>query len=100
MSEPKKPDQASPSEADECLDACPGDAAEEGIERTDAASDQTGWQRTDSPPRPVDEEFPGRRPRISLSDRDRDEFLALLDSDEGPNEALRQAAEAFKRTFG
>lgn len=32
----------------------------------------------------------------TLSDRDRDVFLALLDSDAGPNEALRQAAEDYK----
>lgn len=33
----------------------------------------------------------------TLSDRDRDLFLALLDSDAGPNEALRKAAEDYKR---
>ena len=33
----------------------------------------------------------------TLTDRDRDVFLALLDSDAGPNEALRQAAEDYKR---
>lgn len=33
----------------------------------------------------------------TLSDRDRDIFLALLDSDTGPNAALRQAAEDYKR---
>lgn len=33
----------------------------------------------------------------TLSDRDRDLFLALLDSDVGPNEALRKAAEDYKR---
>ena len=32
----------------------------------------------------------------TLSDRDRDVFLALLDSDAGPNEALRKAAEDYK----
>ena len=31
-----------------------------------------------------------------LTDRDRDAFIALLDSDEGPNEALRKAAEDYK----
>jgi hypothetical protein len=38
MSEPRKPTQASTSEADECLDACPDDEAGENIERTDIAS--------------------------------------------------------------
>ena len=33
----------------------------------------------------------------TLTDRDRDLFLALLDSDAGPNEALREAAEDYKR---
>jgi len=33
----------------------------------------------------------------TLSDRDRDLFLALLDADEEPNEALRGAVEAHKR---
>jgi uncharacterized protein (DUF1778 family) len=32
-----------------------------------------------------------------LSDRDRDLFLALLDADDEPNEALREAAETYKR---
>lgn len=31
-----------------------------------------------------------------LTDRDRDLFLALLDSDAGPNDALRTAAEDYK----
>ena len=33
----------------------------------------------------------------TLTDRDRDLFLTLLDSDAGPNEALRKAAEDYKR---
>lgn len=33
----------------------------------------------------------------TLSDRDRDLFLALLDSDEGPNDALKGAFEAHQR---
>ncbi len=53
-----------------------------------------------TPPSQEDEEFSGRRQDICLSDRDRDQFLALLDSDEEPNEALRQAACRFKRTHG
>jgi len=34
-----------------------------------------------------------------LSDRDRDIFLALLDSDSEPNEALVRAAEEYKSRF-
>ena len=33
---------------------------------------------------------------IRLSNRDRDLFLSLLDSDAQPNEALRLAAEKYK----
>jgi uncharacterized protein (DUF1778 family) len=33
----------------------------------------------------------------TLSDRDRDLFLALLDSDQEPNEALKKAAKDYKR---
>lgn len=33
----------------------------------------------------------------TLSDRDRDLFLALLDSDQQPNEALKKAAREYKR---
>lgn len=33
----------------------------------------------------------------TLSERDRDLFLALLDSEAGPNEALRKAAEDYQR---
>lgn len=37
---------------------------------------------------------------IQLSNRDRNQFLALLDSHEKPNAALVQAARKFKRSFG
>ena len=33
----------------------------------------------------------------TLSDRDRDVFLALLDSDQEPNEALKSAARDYRR---
>ena len=33
--------------------------------------------------------------RLSLSNRDRDAFLAALHSDQGPNQALSQAAERY-----
>lgn len=35
-----------------------------------------------------------------LSDRDRDIFLAMLDSDAGPNDALRRAAKHYKARYG
>jgi len=38
-------------------------------------------------------------PAAPLSDEDCDIFLALLESDEEPDEALRAAAEEFKRAF-
>lgn len=97
MSEPGKPSQASRLEADERLDFCHGDKARKRIECTDAVSGQTAEQGPASLSPQGDEETINRRPGIHLSDRDRDFFLALLDSDEGPNEALRQAAERFKR---
>ena len=37
---------------------------------------------------------------IQLSNRDRNQFLALLDSHEKPNAALVKAARKFKRSFG
>ena len=46
------------------------------------------------PVRPVVE-----HPAPPLSDADREIFLAMLDSDEEPNDALRAAAEKFKRAF-
>lgn len=38
-----------------------------------------------------------QRKKRYLSNRDRDAFLALLDSDEEPNEALEKAAKEYKR---
>lgn len=38
--------------------------------------------------------------RITLNNADRDRFLQKLDSDEGPNEALVQAAQDFKQRYG
>jgi uncharacterized protein (DUF1778 family) len=44
----------------------------------------------------AEEELRFREERSApLSNRDRDRFLALLDSPPGPNEALRQAATAY-----
>ena len=35
-----------------------------------------------------------------LSDRDRDIFLAMLDSQDKPNETLRRAAKRYKKHYG
>lgn len=43
------------------------------------------------------EDVLGRHHITTLSDRDRDLFLAMLDADDVPNEALRSAAETHKR---
>ncbi len=46
------------------------------------------------------EYFKDERPiERTLSDRDRDIFLAMLNSDNEPNEALRKAAEAHRETI-
>jgi len=37
---------------------------------------------------------------IRLSNRDRNQFLALLDTQDKPNPALARAARKFKRSFG
>jgi uncharacterized protein (DUF1778 family) len=36
----------------------------------------------------------------TLSDRDRDQFLKMLDSSKGPNEALKRAAKRYRRSYG
>ena len=54
--------------------------------------------KTRSKPKPAARPFV-EHPAAPLSNVDRDIFLALLDSDEEPNEALRAAAEEFKRQF-
>ncbi len=47
---------------------------------------------------PEDElQFPEELPTTPLTDRDRDVFLALLDNPPPANEALRQAAEAYRQ---
>ncbi len=37
-----------------------------------------------------------QRESVVLSDRDRDRFLSLLSSDQGPNEAMKRAARRYK----
>lgn len=46
--------------------------------------------------RSADEVLERHRVRM-LSDHDRDRFLALLDEDHEPNDALRTAAEAYRQ---
>jgi hypothetical protein len=41
-----------------------------------------------------------RHQNFRLSDRDRDVFLALIESEENPNTALKRAAEEYKTRFG
>lgn len=37
---------------------------------------------------------------ITLNNADRDDFVQALNSEEGPNDALIQAAENFKKKYG
>ena len=37
---------------------------------------------------------------VTLSNRDFDAFLQAIESEEGPNEALTQAAERYRQRFG
>ena len=69
------------------------------IEQAAALSGQTIKQFAVSTLLQSAEEVLERRRTIHLSNRDRDLFLALLDADEEPNQALREAAERFKRDF-
>ncbi|MBY0246785.1 MAG: DUF1778 domain-containing protein [Nitrospiraceae bacterium] len=41
-----------------------------------------------------------RHRHIQLSDRDRDQFLALLDASDEPNATLTEAARKYKRIVG
>ena len=45
------------------------------------------------------EEALERQQRIRLTNRDRDLFLSALESDVKPNQALRKAADRFKRVY-
>jgi uncharacterized protein (DUF1778 family) len=84
---------------DDRLDFRLNSEAKHVIEQAAALSGQTVKQFAVSTLVQSAEEVLERRRTIRLSNRDRDLFLALLDSDEGPNEALREAAERFKRDF-
>jgi uncharacterized protein (DUF1778 family) len=69
------------------------------IEEAAAVSGQTVKQFAVSRLLQSAEEVLERHRNIHLSARDRDLFLELLDSDAQPNEALREAAERFKREY-
>jgi uncharacterized protein (DUF1778 family) len=84
---------------DDRLDFRLDSEAKRVIEQAAALSGQTVKQFAVSTLVQSAEEVLERRRTIHLSNRDRDLFLALLDADEGPNQALREAAERFKRDF-
>jgi uncharacterized protein (DUF1778 family) len=69
-------------------------------EKIEQAATLSGLTLTDfaihSLVRSADEVLERHRVRM-LSDRDRDRFLALLDGDHEPNDALRTAAEAYRQ---
>lgn len=67
------------------------------IEQAAAASGQTVKQFAVSTLVQSAKDVLERHRTIHLSNRDRDLFLSLLDSDEQPNNALKDAAERFKR---
>jgi hypothetical protein len=81
MSKPKKPPQASRSEADEQLDLRPCDGKGGSVRPTEGVSCQTAGQHNTTPPPQEDEDVLSWQQIIYLSDRDYDLFLAALDSD-------------------
>jgi uncharacterized protein (DUF1778 family) len=84
---------------DDRLDFRLNSEAKRTIEQAAAVSGQTMKQFAVSTLVQSAEEVLERHRTIHLSNRDRDLFLALLDSDERPNDALREAAERFKREY-
>jgi uncharacterized protein (DUF1778 family) len=84
---------------DDRLDFRLDSEAKRVIEQAAALSGQTVKQFAVSTLVQSAEEVLERRRTIHLSNRDRDLFLALLDADDEPNQALRDAAERFKREF-
>lgn len=95
----QKAHRTSKPKNDDRLDFRLNSEAKRVIEQAAALSGQTVKQFAVSTLLQSAEEVLERRRTIHLSSRDRDLFLALLDSDEGPNQALREAAERFKRDF-
>src|SRR5688572_31516240 len=72
--------------------------AKQKIEEAAAVSHQTITDFVVSNLLRASEEALERQRLIQLSDRDRDPFLAALETDVRPNRALRKAAERFKRS--
>ena len=72
--------------------------AKQKIEQAAAVSHQTITDFVVSNLLRASEEALERQRLIQLSDRDRDLFLAALETDVRPNRALRKAAERFKRS--
>jgi len=72
--------------------------AKQKIEEAAAVSHQTITDFVVSNLLRASEEALERQRLIQLSDRDRDLFLAALETDVRPNRALRKAAERFKRS--
>lgn len=72
-------------------------AAKEIIERAALASGLTITDFAISALLQSAQETLDRQAQRQLSDRDRDLFLAMLDRDPEPNEALKNAARRFKR---
>lgn len=58
---------------------------------------QNGKSPTDFVREMIEQEVLEQPARHKLSDRDRDLFLALLDADAEPNDALRNACETHKQ---
>ena len=58
---------------------------------------QNGKSPTDFVREMIEQEVLEQHPRRKLSDRDRDLFLAMLDADVEPNDALRSAFATHKQ---
>ncbi|HEX8845107.1 MAG TPA: DUF1778 domain-containing protein [Pyrinomonadaceae bacterium] len=95
----QKARQRSKPRDDDRLDFRLNSEAKRVIEQAAAVSGQTMKQFAVSTLVQSAEEVLERHRTIHLSNRDRDLFLALLDSDEQPNDALREAAERFKHEY-
>lgn len=72
--------------------------AKEKIEQAAAVSHQSITDFVVASLLRASEEALERQQLIQLTNRDRDLFLAALESDVRPNRALRKAAERFKRS--
>lgn len=95
----QKARQRSKPKNDDRLDFRLNSEAKRTIEQAAAVSGQTIKQFAVSTLVQAAEEVLERHRTIQLSNRDRDLFLALLDSDQRPNNALREAAERFKSEY-